>query len=117
MIKPILLYGSEIWAMDLIRKNFNKLKDIDSQPFEQLHVKICKLILGVKRNTSNVAVKAELGRFPLFRDVLQIMLKYWIRLLKLDDSRLVKKAYLTELKNDNKKWTWSQSVKKTTRTL
>ena len=35
-------------------------------PTEKLHLKCCKLALGVHSKSSNLAVYAELGRYPLF---------------------------------------------------
>ena len=53
LVVPILLYGSEVWGI----YNTN---DVD-----KLHLKFCKLLLGVRPKTSNAAVFGELGRFPL----------------------------------------------------
>ena len=53
-VVPILNYASPIWV-------FYKSKDL-----ELVHLKFCKLILGVRSSTSNVAVYGELGRLPLY---------------------------------------------------
>ena len=54
MVVPILLYGSEIWGV----YNYHEV--------DKLHIKFCKRILGVRKNTQNYAVLGELGRVPLF---------------------------------------------------
>ena len=51
-ISPIILYCSELWAVDLPLK--------DSDPYEYLHLKI-KEILGVHYKSTNVACRAELS--------------------------------------------------------
>jgi hypothetical protein len=33
---------------------------------ENIHLKFCKTILGVRNSTSNVAAYGELGRYPLY---------------------------------------------------
>ena len=70
MIKPILCYASELWsACDLGKCKFRTedgfAKYLDSITIEKVHLKFCKFILGVNKRTINLAVKGELGRFPV----------------------------------------------------
>ena len=51
------MYGCEIWG-------FHKADDI-----EKIHIKFLKHVLGVRRQTCNLAVNGELGRVPLERSV------------------------------------------------
>lgn len=74
MIVPILLYGSEVWGV------YNH-KGIDN-----LHLRFCKFILGVKSQTPNDAVYGELGRLPLSVICKERSLKFWIKLMKNVDS-------------------------------
>ena len=60
---------------------------------EKLHLKCCKYILAVNRKSTNSAVMAELGRFPLFFNVLLSMIKYWIR-LETSENNLLKEALI-----------------------
>jgi hypothetical protein len=53
MVVPILLYGSEVWGA------------YDYKEIDKLHIRFCKYILGVRKQTPNVAVYGELGRFLL----------------------------------------------------
>ena len=55
LIKPILLYMSDFWG----RLKLPKANSIDN-----LHM-ICKQLLGVQRQTTNIGVLLELGRVPL----------------------------------------------------
>jgi hypothetical protein len=123
MIKPILLYNSEVWGAELkisLQKailkgnlyNKNYLKDIDECPPEQAHLKFCKMLLGVNRFTSNLASRAELGRFPLAIEIYVGIVKYWLRLNQLPDDRLVVDALkLNEQLHDQGHFTWSSMVK------
>ena len=54
-ILPILDYNSEIW--------FPNKKEIDV--LERIQLKFLKNLLGVRNQTSSVAVLADTGRFPL----------------------------------------------------
>jgi hypothetical protein len=38
---------------------------IDRTPFEKVHLICCKHLLGTKKTSSNIGVKAEHGRFPV----------------------------------------------------
>ena len=78
LVQPILMYGCEIWG-------FHKADDI-----ERVHVKFLKQILGVRRQTSNIAVYGELGRVPLYVLRKIRILKYWFKILNSQDSLLYK---------------------------
>ena len=87
-IKPILTYGSEIWGMfnpwsSKYRNGIVSFDQIYSKcPAEKLHLKFCKFILGVHSKTTNIAVLSELGRFPLYFNIIKSMLRYYDRLQK-----------------------------------
>ena len=92
LVSPILYYGCEIWAPFLAKKlnndNFQSL--CDTSPIENLNVKLCKHILSVGRKSTNLAVKGELGRFPILLKALQHAVKFWHRLNTLDTNTIVK---------------------------
>ena len=82
MIKPILCYGSEIWsAFDGNKKIFQNIdgipKFLDSLDIENVHVKFCKFLMGVNKRAVNLAVKGELGRFPVGISCMLQAFKYW----------------------------------------
>jgi predicted DNA-binding ArsR family transcriptional regulator len=70
-IRPICTYGSEIWISDFILKD----SCIDKLPFEKIHNKFCKNILGVHKKSSNFAAKCELGRPPVLNFITILALK------------------------------------------
>ena len=78
LVRPILTYNSEISFMDYflvyhrakqraILKNgsMDHFTFIDRTPFEKVHLIFCKHLLGTKKTSSNIGVRAELGRFPV----------------------------------------------------
>ena len=69
MVAPILLYGSEVWGI------YN-CKEID-----KLHIRFCKYILGVRKQTPNAAVYGELGRFPLSLVARERCIKFWLKIM------------------------------------
>ena len=58
IVKPILLYGSEIWGFS---------KNIDC--LEKIQLRFCKLLLNLKSPRSNYMIYGELGRFPIEIDI------------------------------------------------
>ena len=61
MISPILTYKSEVWGAYAK----SDLKSCDSSQIEKTHLQFCKRYLEVSNKASNVACRAELGRFSL----------------------------------------------------
>ena len=80
LVVPISLYCCEVWGNDLMSR------DNDSNPFELLHSKFIKEILGVHCKTSNVACRAELNRLPLSRNIMTQSIKFLNHLIELNDS-------------------------------
>ena len=69
-----MLFSSEIWGYEL---------KPDANAIENLFNKFCKHILGVYRNTTNLAIQGELGTFPLLIDVKISMVSYYLYLRQL----------------------------------
>ena len=75
-MKPILLYGSEIWGTfnptsAKFRNGISFHKSFNNIEPEKLHLKFAKFVLGVHRKSSNFAVMSELGRFPYYIDIVK----------------------------------------------
>ena len=71
LIKPILLYASDFWGCLKLPKN---------NPIENLHMMMCKQILGVQKQTTNIGVLLELGRIPLNFFATKFAIKNWERI-------------------------------------
>ena len=118
-IKPILLYGSEIWGYfnpftSKYRSGSYSLDNIYSNLLcDKVHIKFCKFILGVHKKTTNFGVLSEVGRFPLHFDIVKGMINYWHRLENLGSSfPLLGEAYLTsKILYDQKYPSWFGSLK------
>ena len=81
LVLPIMHYCSEIWGE-------NEAKDI-----ENIHLKFCRKILQVKRSTNLEGLYGELGRLPLLILRKINLIRYWIKIIKLPNSSLVKRMY------------------------
>ena len=56
-------------------------------------------------------VYGELGRYPLFVNSTPRCFKYWLRVLKMDDTRIPKQAYKMTLMDESEKKCWVTQVK------
>ncbi len=97
MIKPILLYGCEIWG-------FGK-NDI----LERIELKFYKILLNLKSSTPSYMIYGELGRYPIDVDIKIRCIMFWYKLVIGKQSkissilyRLTKKMF--EQGNTSFKW-------------
>ena len=96
MIKPIALYGCEIWGTltARIQEKDKHLHDIFKEwEAESLNIKFCKYILEAGKKSTNIAIISELGRYPMYFSIIQNILLYWHRLQSSPESSLLHKAY------------------------
>ena len=98
-VNPIINFGCQIWG-------FTKSKEL-----ERIHLKFCKMVLGVKQSTCNAAVYGELGRYRLYINRYVLMIKYFFKVIK-SENILIKTIYKTML-NDMSfgKANWLSRVK------
>ena len=104
LVKPILMYCSEVWTI-LVNSRLSDsslLADADSQIYESLNLTLCKYLLGVRRNTSNIASRGELGRYPLLCD--SLLQTYCFKSRISSCPGLVNDAYEESLKLSEKSW-------------
>ena len=76
IIKPIFLYGSEIWDFS------------NNESIERVHLKFCKILLKLKMSTPNYMIYRELGLYPMDTDIKVQIISYWARLLTGKQSKL-----------------------------
>ena len=84
-IKPVLHYGSEIWGT------------IEAPDIERVQTKFCKRILRINTRVPDIAVRGEMGRFPLKYNRIYNILNYWLRIISMDGSRITKDSYSMQL--------------------
>ena len=102
IIKPVLLYGCEIWAvgnLDLI---------------ERVQLRFVKIILNLKKSTPSYMIYGELGIYPLEVDIKTRIISFWSKLLDFDSNKLLSMVYqVNKCLFDNKKCKspWLEQVK------
>ena len=89
MISPIL-HSSEIWGV-YVKPDF---KFWDSSQIEKTHLQFCKHNLEVSNKASNMACRAQLGRFTLIVAINQKIINCFLYLLYKENDSIVKKIFL-----------------------
>ena len=104
LINPILTYGCQVWlpvspfvrsltsAYSSTSCDANLLSLIAKQPYEAIHLRHLKYLLGINRRSCNAAAWGETGNPPIFINCLARCIKYFQRIVNLDDKYLVKAA-------------------------
>jgi len=86
LVKPVLSYGCEVWAVET--------QHIQLKQLEKLHVEFLRSILGVaKHGIPTRIVLAEFGRYPLRIFWWKQILSYRNRFMELPRHRLLSRAY------------------------
>ena len=98
-IKPILLYGAEIWGMSS-----------NTTAIENVHLLALKRFLNVPVLTPNVIVYGDTGRYELYIYSILSSMKYWCKILKMSGSRYVRKASNMMLIGNNANC-WTNKIK------
>ena len=98
LLKPKLLYGCEIWGNGSCKS------------LELYHTRFIKRTLDVKSTTNTSMIYAETGRFPLAIDINVQIIKYWLKILRMESNSYVKLVY-NEMLQDPTKHKWIKYVK------
>ena len=73
-MKPLLLYGSEIWGFGNI--------DI----IERSQLKFLKYIFNLKKSTPSFMIYGELGIMPIYTDTKTRVISYWSKTISMSDQ-------------------------------
>ncbi len=86
LVQPVMMYAVELWGASGVHKG--------ELTGDLVHRDFLRRLLGVRSGTPNLAVLAEVGRYPLQVFAAQMLLKYWNRLVGMDSDRLAKRAFV-----------------------
>ena len=116
MVKPVVCYNGEIWGV--MNNVFNSKsisqfwERIGKLSVENFQIKFCKSVLGVRPRAHNGAVMGELGRLPLFLNIIKSTLKYIIHLNDVKNERPLLNAAIVEDGNLCVSKSWIKKVQK-----
>ena len=92
IIKPIIMFSSEVWGHQMKSNNDNELS----------FVKFCKHILGVNRRSINKVVMSELGVYPFFIDAKLNIISFYLYLK--GSKNILLSESLNEMEILNSEW-------------
>ena len=100
MVKPILVYGSKMWA-----KGY-------SETIESVQVKFCEDYLRLGKTVNDCLALGKCGRLPQCCDYFLRSIKYWCKLLMMPPHRYPKQCYIMPRNQDDMGRTnWATGVK------
>ena len=100
LITPILCHGSEVWG-------FNR-----GDTIERVHLQFLKKILRPKWNTENNLVYSELCRLNMQSKRYLKIIRYWLKIVKSNEHRLIKNVYdMLLIDSHNGRSNWVSQVK------
>ena len=104
-IKPVMLYGAEIWSLADINVKDPNVSIIEKmfftkEKYEMAQAKFCKHILGVPYNASNLLCLSEIGRYPLIITNIVQTCKFIIK-LKLQSNEWLSRIALCHYSNNS----------------
>ena len=101
-MQPIVFYGAEIWGLESC-----------SSVLDNVHLFGLNCYLGVYRRTPNDLVYGEVGRFPIQINACVRCIRYWLKLMRMEEHRLPLRAYKMLCNLDQRvKTNWVTNVRK-----
>ena len=97
LVKPILLYGCEVWFPSLLATHRCILDNPFLRELETMHKGFLKQCLGLRSSTSDSILMSELNRHPLSYNVLKQTLVFRNKIMDRTDDDLVKIAMVESI--------------------
>ena len=82
------------------------MKFLDPLDIENVHVKFCKFLLGVNKRAVNLAVKGNLGRFPIGISCMLQSFKYWYHIQSSNNILLREALAVSQDLHKERIFTW-----------
>ncbi len=103
VVEPILTYNCEVteayipntWDLD---KFSNKIWE-SGHELNKVVLSFLRQILGVHKKTTNMALMAETGKFPICLKIFTHIIKYWMR-LSTTQNNMLHEAYILNCQNN-----------------
>ena len=85
LVRPILMYACQVWlpylsGSDLLNLCKNLPTRFSGSSYENTHLTMLKWILGVGKNTSNIGVWGDTGKYPLAITSIKQVIDYYERI-------------------------------------
>ena len=121
VVEPILTYNCEVTeaffpdTWDYAKFQCNMWDS--SHELNKVVLSFLRQILGVHKKTTNIALMAETGKYPLSIHVFSRIIKYYMR-ISISSKPLIKQAYAVNCKNFNEgKRNWTRMTRYITKSI
>jgi len=87
LIKPILMYGSEVWGIHPLLTHLKKHNNyifgslFNRWSAQKVATRFCRNILGLHSKAPILPMLGDLGMYPLYIDILISSVKYWMSIM------------------------------------
>ena len=99
-----------MYVFECCHDNFINNNVLHMWVIEKAHMKFCKFSLGIGKRISNLAVIGELGRYPLFIEIIISMFSYLTRISNSKDILLSEALSVSKLLSDQNKKSWYSTI-------
>ena len=100
-VQSIVQYGAEVWGIEN-----------STVVIEKVHLFAMKKFVGVDRRTPNDLLYGELGRYPIHINSNLRSIRYWLKLIRMEENRLPYKTYKMYDLDKKGKTNWVSSIRK-----
>ena len=76
---------------------------LNAESIERIHRKFLKYLVNVKKSTCNYAIYKEFGRYHLSIERQIRIIKYWFKLINIQDSNCILNAVFNDMLHDMKR--------------
>ena len=91
-VAPVLEYGSEVWGY------------AENVKCERIQQRACRYYIGVHPKTPILALTGDMGWVPAQIKRHRNMIRYWNRMVEMNDARLTKQMFLYDVHRCNNNW-------------
>jgi hypothetical protein len=98
LVEPILLYGSQVWALDLLVDKVQNLGQPDGvNKLDHFFLGFLRHLVGLRKSVPVPMIFMELGQKPLVDQVLCRLIRFWNKLVSMPEESWARKALLGEV--------------------
>ena len=97
LVKPILLYGCEVWLPALLGRHRHISNNPFFQKLETMHKKFMKQCLGLRPSTCDSILMIELNRQPIYISALKQVFTFRNKIMSRPENDLTKLAMLESI--------------------
>ena len=83
----------------------------DCETIEKTHILGLKQFLNVSARTPNLMVYGDSGRFPLYINARLRSVKYWLKILRMEENRLPHRVYKMMMSNIDRSVNWAANMR------